>query len=49
MTKRARTGKARVHEIAKELGLSSKEVIEKLEALGVEVRSHSSMIEEAQA
>lgn len=49
MTKRARTGKTRVHEIAKELGLSSKEAIEKLEALGVEVKSHSSVIEEAEA
>lgn len=38
--------KVRVHELAKELGLSSKETIEKLAQIGVEVKSHSSSVEE---
>lgn len=41
--------KMRVHELAKELGLSSKEAIEKLATLGVLVKSHSSSIEDADA
>ncbi len=36
--------KIRVHELAKELGLSSKETIEKLGGLGVEVKSHASSV-----
>src|SRR5918997_69571 len=36
----------RVHEIAKELGLNSKEVIGRLQDAGVEVKSHSSSVED---
>src|SRR4028118_822068 len=36
----------RVHEIAKELGLKSKEVIGRLKDAGVEVKSHSSSVED---
>lgn len=36
--------KMRVHELAKELGLSSKETIEKLGTLGVVVKSHASSV-----
>src|ERR671916_2131958 len=36
----------RVHEIAKELGLNSKEVIGRLREAGVEVKSHSSSVED---
>jgi len=39
--------KKRVHEIAKEQGLSSKELLEKLHAAGVEVKTASSSVEEA--
>ena len=38
----------RVYDIAKELGLSNKEVLAKLEALGIKVASHSSMINSMQ-
>src|SRR5687768_10554781 len=41
--------KMRVHELAKELGLSSKDAISKLAALGIEVKSHASSIETADA
>lgn len=37
--------KIRVHELAKELGISSKECIEKLQTLGLEVKNHMSSIE----
>lgn len=37
--------KIRVHELAKELGISSKECIEKLHDLGLEVKNHMSTIE----
>ncbi|MGH2753436.1 MAG: translation initiation factor IF-2 [Actinomycetota bacterium] len=39
----------RVHEVAKELGLSSKEVLAHLEKIGEAVKSHSSTIDEAVA
>ncbi len=39
----------RVHEIAKERGLQSKEVIEKLRAAGIDVKAASSNVDEAQA
>lgn len=39
--------KIRVHELAKELGISSKECIEKLQDLGLEVKNHMSSIEGA--
>lgn len=38
-------GKARVHELAKELGLSSKQVLSKLQDLGANVKSPSSTVE----
>jgi translation initiation factor IF-2 len=37
----------RVHEVAKRLGLSSKETVEKFLALGVPVKGHSSSVSEA--
>ena len=40
-------GKMKVHELAKELGISSKELIEKLADLGIEVKSHLSTLEES--
>jgi translation initiation factor IF-2 len=39
--------KKRVHEIAKEQGLSSKELLEKLKAAGVEAKAATSSVEEA--
>ncbi|MGH2774708.1 MAG: translation initiation factor IF-2 [Actinomycetota bacterium] len=41
--------KPRVHELAKELGLTSKEVLAHLEKIGQPVKSHSSSIEESLA
>lgn len=41
--------KKRVHEIAKEQGLSSKELLEKLKAAGVQVKAAASSIDEASA
>ena len=38
----------RVYEIAKELGLSNKEVLSKLETLGIKVASHSSVLTSSQ-
>ena len=42
-------GKIRVHELAKELGLTNKEALDLALDLGIGVKSHSSSIEEAQA
>ena len=42
-------GKIKIHEIAKEIGLTSKEVITKANELGIEVASHMSSVEEKQA
>ena len=39
-------GKIKIHEIAKEIGLTSKEVIAKANELGIEVASHMSSVEE---
>ena len=39
-------GKWKIHEIAKELGLGSKEIIKKAQELGIEVTSHLSSVEE---
>jgi translation initiation factor IF-2 len=39
----------RVHEVAKELGLSSKELLEHLKGIGEQVKSHSSTIDESLA
>ncbi|MDV5993800.1 translation initiation factor IF-2 [Streptococcus canis] len=41
--------KKRLHEIAKELGKSSKEVVEHAKSLGLDVKSHASSVEEADA
>ena len=41
--------KKRVHEIAKEHGLSSKELLERLTAAGVEAKAAASSVEEALA
>ncbi len=41
--------KKRVYEMAKELGLSNKEVVDKLQALGFDVKSHSSSLEDVEA
>lgn len=41
--------KKRLHEIAKEIGKSSKEVVERAKSLGLDVKSHASSIEEADA
>ena len=44
------TDTVRVYDLAKELNLTNKEVIEKLDTkLGVKVKSHSSVISESQA
>jgi len=42
-------GKIKIHEIAKELGLTSKQIIEKANSLGIEVSSHLSSVDEKQA
>ena len=42
-------GKIKIHELAKELGVASKEVIEKARSLGLEVSSHLSNIDDEQA
>jgi len=41
--------KKRVHEIAKEQGLTSKEVLAKLQAAGIEAKAAASSVEEADA
>jgi len=42
-------GKKRVHELAKELGLDNKEVVQRLQAAGLDVKSHSSSVYEDEA
>ena len=42
-------GKIKIHEIAKEMGLTSKEILERAQKLGMTVTSHLSSIEEDQA
>ena len=41
--------KRRVYELAKEQGLSSKELLERLQAAGMDARAAASSVEEAQA
>ena len=41
-------GKMKIHEIAKELDLTSKEVLKRAEELGIEVKSHMSSVEDEQ-
>jgi len=42
-------GKIKIHEIAKEMDLTSKEIIEKANELGIEAKSHMSGIDEKEA
>ena len=42
-------GKIKIHEIAKKLGLSSKEVLDKAQELNIEAKSHLSGVDEDQA
>jgi translation initiation factor IF-2 len=42
-------GKLRVHELAKKLGLENKEIIDKLSKAGLDVKSHSSTVDESDA
>ena len=42
-------GKVKIHEISKETGISSKELIEKANELGIAVSSHMSAIEDSEA
>ncbi|MCI8641584.1 MAG: translation initiation factor IF-2 [Clostridia bacterium] len=42
-------GKIKIHEIAKKLGLTSKEVLEKAQKLKIDVKSHMSGVEEEEA
>ena len=42
-------GKLRVHELAKKLGLENKELIEKLNKAGHDIKSHSSTVDEGDA
>ena len=41
--------KIRVHELAKELGIPSKEMVETLQKIGLDVKNHMSTMEESQA
>jgi len=42
-------GKIKVHELAKKMGISSKEVLEKAKQLGIDVKSHLSILEDEDA
>ena len=42
-------GKIKIHEIAKEMGLTSKEIIAKAEKLGIEAKTHMSSVDEKDA
>ena len=42
-------GKVKIHEIAKKIGVNSKEIIERAAKLGIEAKSHLSNVEEADA
>ena len=42
-------GKIKIHEIAKKLGLTSKEVIKRANELNIEAKSHLSGVDENQA
>jgi len=37
-------GKIKIHELAKEIGMSSKDVLEKAKSLGIDVTSHLSNV-----
>ena len=40
-------GKLKVYELAKELNLSNTEMLEKLNSMGIQVKSHLSTLEES--
>ena len=42
-------GKIKIHEIAKKLGLASKDVLERAKKLGIDAKSHLSSIDEVDA
>ena len=42
-------GKIKIHELAKELSLTSKEVIAKANELGIEAKTHMSAVEDSDA
>ena len=42
-------GKTKIHELAKELNITSKELLEKAKELGIDAKSHMSSIEEDEA
>ena len=42
-------GKVKIHEIAKQTGLTSKEIIEKANELGIEAKTHMSGVDEQEA
>ena len=42
-------GKIKIYEISKETGLTSKEIIEKANKLGIDVKTHMSSVDEEQA
>ena len=42
-------GKIKIHELAKEIGMSSKDVLEKAKSLGIDVSSHLSNVTDEQA
>ena len=42
-------GKIKMYELAKELNLTSKEILEKANELGIEVKSHMSAIDDSDA
>ena len=42
-------GKMKIHEIAKETGISNKDIIQKANELGISVSSHMSAIEDDEA
>ena len=41
--------KVRVHEIAKDLGMSSKDMVDALLSMGLDVKNHMSTLEDSQA
>ena len=41
--------KIKVHEVAKKVGVTSKEAVEKAKELGIDVKSHLSTLEESDA
>ena len=42
-------GKIKIHEIAKKIGVNSKEVLEKAQELGLDVKTHMSSVDESEA